>query len=259
MKEFVRKHKLNHPTIKLGLKKAEMLAALDKLGHINREPRAKKEAPKKPKFKIDQSKQPKQTPSKIVISKKPALNTKKIEPKKAESYMDRVKYVRENNEFGDKIAFVEVNGEKYDWDGLTLRDGLGKKVGELRDPKLLEKWFEGILSKYNIPEVGKNKGLKMEAKPKKAEPKKEEPKINTKLKNELIKKIKGIKNLDRFLTQKTDELRKIDSRYYGSQNWVVTEGIRKTKSKMIDLLSGYREYTDEDMNDYIKIINDYKA
>jgi len=144
LKAFVRKHKLNHPSIKLGMKKAEMLDALDKLGHINREPRAKKEAPKP----VEKPKPKKAEP-------------KKEEPKKTDTYMDRVKYVRENNEFGDEIAFVEVNGEKYDWDGLNLKNGFGKKVGELRDPKLLEKWFEGILSKYNIPEVGKNKGLKM--------------------------------------------------------------------------------------------------
>ena len=58
MKAFVRKHKLNHPSIKLGMKKAEMLAGLDKLGHINTDPR------QKPTSKA-----------------KPALNTKKIEPK----------------------------------------------------------------------------------------------------------------------------------------------------------------------------------
>lgn len=50
MKAFVRKHKLNHPSVKLGMKKAEMLSALDKLGHINTEPRPKKtKAPPKAK------------------------------------------------------------------------------------------------------------------------------------------------------------------------------------------------------------------
>jgi len=85
MKAFVRKHKLNHPSVKLGMKKAEMLSALDKLGHINTEPRQKpapkKKAAPKPKFKIDQSKQPKQTPSQIKMSVKPSLNTKPIKPK----------------------------------------------------------------------------------------------------------------------------------------------------------------------------------
>tara|TARA_R110000803_G_scaffold102513_1_gene170601 strand:+ start:880 stop:1548 length:669 start_codon:yes stop_codon:yes gene_type:complete len=97
-------------------------------------------------------------PSKVIkVGKPPPM---KEAPKK-DTYMERVKYVRKNNEFGDKIAFVEIKGEKYDWDGLNVKDGFGKKVAEFRDPKLLEKWFEGVLSKYNIPEVGKNKGLKM--------------------------------------------------------------------------------------------------
>ena len=56
MKAFVRKHKLNHPSVKLGMKKAEMLSALDKLGHINTEPRQKpapkKKAAPKPKKRV---------------------------------------------------------------------------------------------------------------------------------------------------------------------------------------------------------------
>ena len=76
-------------------------------------------------------------------------------------YMRKVKYVRKYNQFGDKIAFIEVNGKKYDWDGLNVRDGFGRKVGELRDSSLLNKWLDGKIHKYNMPEVGKNSGLKM--------------------------------------------------------------------------------------------------
>ena len=35
MKDYVRKNKLNKASIKLGMKKSDMLAALDKLGHIH--------------------------------------------------------------------------------------------------------------------------------------------------------------------------------------------------------------------------------
>ena len=91
MKAFIRKHKLNHPTIKLSLKKAEMASVLDKLGHLNSDPKPKKEKAKKekskPKFKIDQSKQPKTTPSQIKMSYKPKLNTKVIKPAKIKSQM----------------------------------------------------------------------------------------------------------------------------------------------------------------------------
>jgi len=119
MKEFVRKHKLNHPSIKLGMKKAEMLAALDKLGHINKGPREKND--KKPKFKIDQNKQPKQTPSKIEMSKKPELNTKEIN-KNIRTYktglrdyaeIDLGKVVKEN--IGYPVYMY--NGFDYDNDG----------------------------------------------------------------------------------------------------------------------------------------------
>lgn len=136
MKAFVRKHKLNHPSIKLGMKKSEMLAALDNLGHINTDPRPKpapktKTAPKakpaskaKPKYKIDQSKQPKQTPSQIKISKKPPLNTKRIEEgsKYIKTYktglrdfaeIDLGKKVKENI----KNPVYMYNGFDYDKDG----------------------------------------------------------------------------------------------------------------------------------------------
>jgi len=114
MKEFVRKHNLNHPSVRLGMKKAEMLNALDKLGHINREPRHK------PKFKIDKSKQPKQTPSKIEMSKKPELNTKKINANirtyttglRDFAEIDLGKVVKEN--IGKVYMY---NGFDYDKDG----------------------------------------------------------------------------------------------------------------------------------------------
>jgi hypothetical protein len=84
--------------------------------------------------------------------KKPAQ--KKVAPK-TDKYMERVKFVRANHPYGDTIAFVKINGQKYDWDGVNVKDGFGKKVAELKDPQLLERWFEGEIHKYNIPEVGK--------------------------------------------------------------------------------------------------------
>ena len=35
MKQYVRAHKLNHPEVKLSMKKAEMAAALRKIGHMS--------------------------------------------------------------------------------------------------------------------------------------------------------------------------------------------------------------------------------
>ncbi len=78
-----------------------------------------------------------------------------------DKYMERVKFVRANHPYGDTIAFVSIDGEKYDWDGVNVKDAFGKKVAQLKDPELLERWFQASIHKYNIPEVGKNKGLKI--------------------------------------------------------------------------------------------------
>jgi len=123
-----------------------------------REEKAKKKSsaiggspPKGTKVKVG-----KLNPGKITTTtfpkKKPAQ--KKVTPK-TDKYMERVKFVRANHPYGDTIAFVKINGQKYDWDGVNVKDGFGKKVAELKDPQLLERWFEGEIHKYNIPEVGK--------------------------------------------------------------------------------------------------------
>lgn len=85
MKAFVRKHKLNHPSVKLGMKKAEMLSALDKLGHINTEPR-QKPAPKK-----------KATPKKATPTPKKAT-PKKVTPKeKWQNWIAKFHYIKNND------------------------------------------------------------------------------------------------------------------------------------------------------------------
>lgn len=139
MKAFVRKHKLNHPSIKLGLKKAQMLDALDKLGHINTDPRPKKEAPKKeapkPKFKIDKSKQPKTTPSQIKMSYKPPLNTKNIEPKKSSQGRKNVDTLFNldmdvSNKIGEAVEFRKfLNSLTRDQVATTYR-----KIYKQRNP-----------------------------------------------------------------------------------------------------------------------------
>ena len=72
MKDYIRKNKLK---IKLTQKKADILAELDKGGHIHRGQKT---------GTITSKNMPKTTPSQVKIdaSKKPSLNTKKIEPKK---------------------------------------------------------------------------------------------------------------------------------------------------------------------------------
>jgi hypothetical protein len=72
MKDYIRKNKLK---IKLTQKKADILAALDKGGHIHKGQKT---------GTITSKNMPKTTPSQIKMSVKPSLNTKKIEPRKKE-------------------------------------------------------------------------------------------------------------------------------------------------------------------------------
>ena len=268
MKDYIRQHKVNHPAVKLSMKRADMIEGLKKAGHWDTSkdtPTPKKPAPKKKpmetkkkptkpttddlsiyyindeRFEAIKVKDPEDSSREIPLNqylsdygdypkiknvtvrerewrgltlknykrnyvlvnlltskeasdlqKKYKLPTDKTKPygiykpegkdlkafdtsfyygwlgkknlSEKQLYMEKVKYVRKYNQFGDKIAFIEVNGEKYDWDGLNVKDGFGKKVGELRDSSLLDKWLDGKIHKYNMPEVGKNPGLKMKKK-----------------------------------------------------------------------------------------------
>ena len=93
MKDYIRSKKLNHPLIRLGLKKAELVSGLKKLGHWDEVAKVKKPRAKKAKVKTvkpSESKllQQKGPGSGGKITKKPALNTKKITKKKVEITFD---------------------------------------------------------------------------------------------------------------------------------------------------------------------------
>ena len=51
MKDYIRSKKLNHPLIRLGLKKAELVSGLKKLGHWDEVAKVKKTRAKKPEKK----------------------------------------------------------------------------------------------------------------------------------------------------------------------------------------------------------------
>jgi hypothetical protein len=78
MKDYIRSKKLNHPLIRLGLKKAELVSGLKKLGHWDEVAKVKKTRVKKAKgsFNVKNT-----SPSQVKgSSKKP--EKKKAEPKK---------------------------------------------------------------------------------------------------------------------------------------------------------------------------------
>jgi len=115
--------------------------------------------------------------------------TPKPKPKaKPITYNERVKFVRKNHPYGDTVAFVRIKGEKYDWDGINLKDGFGKKVGELRDGFLLERWFKGEISKYNVPNVSASETTKLKMTPKPNEKPKAKPKKKVETAEEAYKR-----------------------------------------------------------------------
>jgi len=87
MKAYIRSKKLNHPLVRLGLKKADLIKGLKKLGHWSEAEKVKKtRAPAKKKVKTvkpSESKllQQKGPGSGGKITNKPELNTKKITKK----------------------------------------------------------------------------------------------------------------------------------------------------------------------------------
>jgi hypothetical protein len=67
MKEYIRKNKLNHPDVKLGMKKSDMIAGLKKAGHWDSSvEKMKKSKPKKA---------PKKTPPKKTTKKEYTITT----------------------------------------------------------------------------------------------------------------------------------------------------------------------------------------
>ena len=85
-------------------------------------------------------------------------------------------------------------------------------------------------------------------------------------KKKLRKKIMSFKGkeLEKLLNFNEDALKKIDSEYYGSNNWITLDGVKKTKSKMIKYIdrttAGFGVgYNDKKMNDLLKLMNNYKT
>jgi len=88
---------------------------------------------------------------------------------------------------------------------------------------------------------------------------------NKELKTRFVKKIKSFKKVDleKLLNFNGDALIKVDNNYYGSNNWVM-DGVKSAKTKMIDLMgkttAGFGVgYTDKQMNDLLKIFDNYKT
>ena len=104
---------------------------------------------------------------------------------------------------------------------------------------------------------------------KKAPVKKDDDELNStnvNLKEKVRKKIMSFKGkeLEKLLNFNEDALKKIDSEYYGSNNWITLDGVKKTKSKMIKYIdrttAGFGVgYNDKKMNDLLKLMNNYKT
>ena len=132
IRSYVRSHRLNKPEIRLGMKKAELIAGLKKHGHWDHKADArislrkggakppmvkkkktqpKKEAPK-PKFKYDRSKQPKTTPSAVKVTHKVPKATKKIAKPKSKKTLKPLTKINESED----VFEVRHNGTLYQVD-----------------------------------------------------------------------------------------------------------------------------------------------
>ena len=92
MKDYIRTNKLNHPKVKLGMRKAEMIAGLKKIGHFeDNETTPKKATPKKV------------TPKKVTPKK---ATPKKVTPKKATPKKVKINKMKraELQKFSEKLT-----------------------------------------------------------------------------------------------------------------------------------------------------------
>jgi len=96
MKDYIRKNKLNQPKVKLGMRKAEMIAALKKIGHF--EDSETTTTPKKVEKKVEKKEEPK---------KKEGVDFSKIKKILRESdYNTGVRSFNSNN-FRKKMTVVK--------------------------------------------------------------------------------------------------------------------------------------------------------
>ena len=178
MKDYIRSKKLNHPLIRLGLKKAELVSGLKKLGHWDevakvKKTRAKKakgsfnvkntspsqvkgssKKPEKKKVKPSQSKflQQKGPGSGGKITKKPALNTKKITPKKKsvdkDSFLDVLSVMGE-------VAKSKGKSTKKEIDNKVALDKKAQK-GKLTNKDFKELMFDDDKTSETIYDFEEN-------------------------------------------------------------------------------------------------------
>ena len=167
MKDYVRKNKLNKASITLSMKKSDMLAALDKLGHIHSGPRgtssassAKAKSPPKsaPKAKTPVKAKKESKANKIRITKKVSLEdfNKNLEKNKAAP-----DFIKINGTFTDDELMTRFNNTD-DWKrfNLTLQKRLFHLIytgnfGEASKPKpkdYLDDWTK-IFSPYEVREI----------------------------------------------------------------------------------------------------------
>jgi len=239
LKQYIRDHKeLN---IRLGQNKPQLIADLKKTGNWEGSSPVKKAPVKK-------------APVKKASSKKITSD---------EKYMKMVDDNNENHPFGDTIQQVIIKGEKYDWNGIDLMDGFGRKVGELKNEALLKKWNRGATNKFTPPKVssgvkmmsnvpkkfdeGKRKKDKFEKQRKEDEERDKQLAIKVKPIVEKITKItksakyRSKKSFDEYLSKKltrgNDEISEILwSWFYGANNWVDMKGLKEAKTKFLDVV-----------------------
>lgn len=143
MKDYIRKNKLK---IKLTQKKADILAELDKGGHIHKGQRT---------GTITSKNMPKTTPSQIKMSVKPSLNTKKIEPKTKKPSLKDI-LLNLDIDVSKKIADAVEEDNKIDFYEITENGGF-EADDEMKDMRKsfkpdgnkdifgrVPKWIDGV-------------------------------------------------------------------------------------------------------------------
>ena len=244
LKQYIREHKeLN---IRLGQNKPELIADLKKTGNWGGSSPVKKAPPKK-------------------------APPKKATPKKStgdEKYMKMVDDNNKNHPFGDTVQQVRIKGERYDWNGIDLMDGFGRKVGELKNVELLKKWNKGETNKFYPPTVssgvkmlsnigglkkfdeGKRNRDKFEKQKKEQEERDKQKAIKVKPIVDKITKItksakyRSKKSFDAYLTHKLKDPNDHFSHFFSqAQNWVGSKGLKEAKKEFLDTVNSMKTMT----------------
>lgn len=144
MKDYIRTKKINHPNVKLTMKRADMIAGLKSAGHWDEKDKVKK-ARKKPAPKPKVSSAKKATPKKE--TPKPKVSSAKNEKPSLKDILldldiDVSKKIAEAVEKDKKIDYYEITGGSYD-EMMDMRKSF-KPDGKKDIFGSMPKWIDGV-------------------------------------------------------------------------------------------------------------------